>query len=1043
MLRNSPTSVFFSFLISGLLGCWSSTAHAQVPSPSLQSIFPAGGKQGAKFEVTVNGTDLDDATQLQFSQPGLSSEPKMTSGDNPKPIPKQFLVNVTPEVATGLYEVRVVSPYGISNPRAFQINALNEVFEKEPNNNRATANEVALNSVVNGVSDAEGIDCFRFTATKDQRILIDCWAERLDSRMDATLILYDANGNEFDRSLDVFGRDPFMDFTVPADGQYTIDLHDFLYRGGPDYFYRMSISTLPYVDFVFPCAGEAGKKSKYTLYGRNLPGGTPDNTVVVHGRTLEKIEVEIELPSDALSRQRMPVNGLIDPRDAYQDAFSYRLKTPQGESNPVNIYYATGPVVLEQEPTNSDPNTAQKLTVPCEVAGQFNPKGDRDCFEFDAKKGEVLWLEVISQRMGLTTDPTMLIQRLKKDDKGNVQVSDVAEVDDYVPEREKNQPNNIFPFATDDPVYKLTVPDDGTYRVTIKDQYGGSRGNPLMAYRFSIRPETPDFRLMAISEGPIDEKNPQQVKVGSPVVLKKGATGVKVIANRTDGFDGEISVAIEGLPEGLSCSGVVIGPKTHSAVLVISAAENTPAWSGPLKIVGRAKIKDQELVREARSAAILWNVQNPQNEQTRVRMTQVVSLGVNAQDESPVSIDLGEAKPLEVKMGDKLTIPVKVTRRGEFKGNLKLRAVGLPKEIVAAEIDIAPAAADGSFMFEAKAGTPPGTYTFFVQATSQINYRKNPKAAEKATEAQRLADKTAVDAVAAAKTAADQVAAAVKAIADADGGVKAANDQLQIKIREASEADNGIKTAGDQLQAKLKQLADADVALKNAADLIATQNKETLDADNALKSSVEQFLAKGKELSDADAALQAANEKLKVANDALAQKVDDQNLKDAQAAAQAAQAAATEVQKQRTAAKEVAEKSLAEVQTRQKQATDLKAAAEKAHADVQAQQKQLADAKTGLEQANVQAVEKQKQAAAAKTAADAAVVTAQAKQKTSADAKTNAEKIAAEAQGKQKAAEAEKVAAAQRVKDATESAKPKNVNMVFVSTPVTVTIIPK
>src|SRR5262249_36216498 len=160
--------------------------------------------------------------------------------------------------------------------------------------------------------DAEGVDCFRFSAKQGERVLIDCWAQRIDSKADGTLILYDAKGTELDRSLDVHGRDPFIDFAVPADGQYTVELHDFLYKGGPDYFYRLSLSTAPYIDFVYPCAGEPGKKSKFTLYGRNLPGGTPEPAVVVNGRVLDKLEVEIELPGDPLERQRMPVNTYVE-----------------------------------------------------------------------------------------------------------------------------------------------------------------------------------------------------------------------------------------------------------------------------------------------------------------------------------------------------------------------------------------------------------------------------------------------------------------------------------------------------------------------------------------------------------------------------------------------------------------------------------------------------------------------------------------------------------------------------------------------------------
>ena len=51
-------------------------------------------------------------------------------------------------------------------------------------------------------------------------------------------------------------------------------------QGGPDYFYRLSISTAPWIDAVFPPVVEAGKATQVTIYGRNLPGGQP---LVRHG----------------------------------------------------------------------------------------------------------------------------------------------------------------------------------------------------------------------------------------------------------------------------------------------------------------------------------------------------------------------------------------------------------------------------------------------------------------------------------------------------------------------------------------------------------------------------------------------------------------------------------------------------------------------------------------------------------------------------------------------------------------------------------------
>ena len=69
----------------------------------------------------------------------------------------------------------------------------------------------------------------------------------------------------------------------------------------------------------------------------------------------------------------------------------------------------------ETEP-NNQPAEAQKITLPCDIAGSFFPAADVDTFEFTAKKGETWWVEVASERLGLTTDPFVLVQHVMQAD---------------------------------------------------------------------------------------------------------------------------------------------------------------------------------------------------------------------------------------------------------------------------------------------------------------------------------------------------------------------------------------------------------------------------------------------------------------------------------------------------------------------------------------------------------------------------------------------------------------------------------------------------
>jgi hypothetical protein len=163
----------------------------------------------------------------------------------------------------------------------------------------------------------------------------------------------------------------------------------------------------------------------------------------------------------------------------------------------LTLYYAAGPVTLEVEPNNS-PAQAQKLMPPCEAAGQFFPKNDEDWFVFDVQQGDVFMIEAVSQRLGVLTDPFLLVQLVKKNEKGEEQVQELQGVDDGG----GNVGGANFDTGSDDPVYRLQAPSAGVCRIFLRDQYSTTSADPRNVYRLSIRKESPDFRLIAVPRTP-------------------------------------------------------------------------------------------------------------------------------------------------------------------------------------------------------------------------------------------------------------------------------------------------------------------------------------------------------------------------------------------------------------------------------------------------------------------------------------------------------------------------------------------------------------
>ena len=832
------------------------SAEAQLPSAQLGSIFPPGSNPGKTIEVTIAGEDLDDVATLRFSHPGITAKQKMAEpgpfDKGPVPTLNQFELTIAGNVPFGVYDVRVIGKYGISNPRAFTVGDLPEAVETESNNKRDEATEIKMPVVLNGQADrATDVDWFKFTATAGQRLLIDCRARRIDSRMDPIVAVFDSVGRELDSNRDSHHGDPLLDFTAPAAGQYFIKVNDALYRGNDGklfYFYRLAVGVLPHIDFIFPPAGIPGSNGPFTIFGRNLPGGQPAG-LTVNGKPLQKLSVQFPIPSGAAA-QTLSLNSRIDPELAGLDGTQYQIEGTQSFSNPAIIGIATAGVVIEKEP-NSVPEQAQKVTVPCELAGQFYPLRDDDWVAFDAQAGDVYSIEIISQRMGADTDPSFLIQQVTKDGEGKEQVRQIATVDDApIPDA-----GAAFDIRSDDPFYRFVAPADATYRILIRDSYSAFRTDPRNVYRLSIRKEQPDFRLAA---APCTHS-------GGLFLRKGGSKSIQVVACRRDSFDGEITVSAAGLPAGVTCPPAIIGPTQNSVMLVLTAADNAAPATGLIQIVGKSKVGNGEVTRTARAGTLIWPLARRSNSQQvqvsgESRLSRDIAVSISETEAAPVLLTAGEKQVWETSRGGILKIPYSVVRRNKFKGNVVMIARHLPANIQARNVTINGNTTKGEYELRLRSNTPVGTYTFYFDAFAQnVSYARNPEAAKVAAERKKEFDKINSTAATAAKTALQAKQAADKKSTDTANGAKAAGNAKAATDKTAGAAATALKAATDKAaRAKAAAVAKPDDKSLSAASTAAA--KAMADAATKAKTANDAVVAAQKKLDEANAAAKAATD---------------------------------------------------------------------------------------------------------------------------------------------------------------------------------------
>ena len=446
----------------------------------------------------------------------------------------------------------------------------------------------------------------------------------------------------------------------------------------------------------------------------------------------------------------------------------------------------------EIEP-NDKPAQAQKITLPCDIAGRFYPAADVDTFEFTAKKGETWWVEVASERLGLNTDPFVLVQQVKKT--GDTEtLTDLAELSD-IPSPMKVTTNG---YSYDGPVYdagspdvngKFEIKEDGTYRLQVRDLFGGTRNEPGNVYRLIVRQAAPDFSLAAWAVH-MTLRNGDRSALSKPIALRAGsAMAFEVVVERRDGFEGEIELGMENLPSGVTASGLKIPAGRAVGHLIISASGEAKSGFSLAKIFGRATINGATVTRPCRVASMEWPVRDAKGEIPSPRLTADVPVSVTDSEQSPMSIAASENRVWEVKAGETLKIPLKVTWRDEFTGaSIKLKAYG-PDFAGMKEIDIPVKAATGEVALDLAAlKTPPGEYTLALYGSAVSKYRYNPAAVALAEAAEKKAQQEAAVAADEAKKIAATDASAAKVAAEKQKQAEATMAEASKRMKTATEA---------------------------------------------------------------------------------------------------------------------------------------------------------------------------------------------------------------------------------------------------------------
>jgi len=629
------------------------TSTTPAAKPVLRRFAPRGVRAGEATRVRLVGDHLD-----RLSAVVLSRDDVRASLVDPSLAPAESWIEITPAAGAprGRCAISVATAGGESARVDLWIDDIPQIVESEPNDDASVADRLARPALaipvaVWGRSDGAGdLDAYVFDVPAGSELIVDLEANRIGSKLDATLTVIAPDGSLVATNNDFDGNaDPFVAFVATAGGRYEVRVRDLQLGASDEHFYRLSVGAFAFVTACYPLGVPAEREATVALIGHNLAAGAH---VTLAGAAPG---IEISVPLDATSlRWRRTLRVLAGDRDE----------------------------AIESEP-NDSAEAANRIALPACVNGRIDGGGgdggahDADCFRFAARRGQRLVLETDAARRGSPVDTRIevldqdgepaerLLLQATRDSSITFRPIDSLTRDARVVHWEEMDldellwiegeivklfrapqgPDSGFQFyaaengqrraffdtsstahaldvpcyivhphspgtrlaANGLPVFSLAwendddgerhggrdsrllfePPEDGEWVVRVTDS--GGAASPRHAYRLIVREARPDFRV--------------RIAGGGASVPRGSGRAIAVTVDRVDGFEGEVRVDISGLPPGLIVTTPLVVEaghrEAHGTLWAAPDASSPPAeLAATIRVRATATIDGDAVTRE-------------------------------------------------------------------------------------------------------------------------------------------------------------------------------------------------------------------------------------------------------------------------------------------------------------------------------------------------------------------------------------------------------------------------------------------------------------
>lgn len=487
-------------------------AHPSAAAPVLRDIQPRALQTGATTVVAVIGQGFDETTRVVVD--GVEIANKLLPG-NAKDR-RELELTVPANVPPGIRNVRVVTRTGISQAQLIALDPLPTL----PFSESIATLPIAFGGELTGTTVLKT----SFTGRKGEHFVAEIEARRFGGNLDPLLAIHGPDQRQlaWSQAQPKLGGDTRLELTLPADGVYTVELHDIQYNGQGPGMFRLKMGNLAFADFALPLGVTRGKVERVALIG--------------HG------------PADAV--------GVADLKTAFGSR-PVALPTTGAlwTSSPASVVASEWPEFVE----SAMPTPMGPLAAPMAISGRIGAAKEEDRYTVTVTPGAKYQFNVLADRIGSPLDGVLSILRENGQGLGSGDESE----------------------GSTDPMTTVDIPKDvSRVVVVVRDLLG--RGGDSFVYRLEVSPAgTPDFSLDLETDRPnIPREGADLLRVS---VERNGYNG-PIALRLTDPLPAGVRISNDTIPAGASEAFVTLtaesnAPFSHLLTTIVGEATEGPTKS--------------------------------------------------------------------------------------------------------------------------------------------------------------------------------------------------------------------------------------------------------------------------------------------------------------------------------------------------------------------------------------------------------------------------------------------------------------------------------